>query len=251
MPIPRPKYRNSAGRLLAALTAIPTNNSLLESIPPVFGFEPNDQREKQQAANVGLQELHALYVQFIQDMMDAEIGDQQRTVLLNGLQSLRDSIYPIQLNASYRPLSDAEKSLLEVAATVLTQEDEILESELDLIRESIRTLQELVDKASISPALRKVLLDLIRMSQDAISRYNIHGARDLRKAFNGMLADAAEAYGLASGSGSRDEMVNSGAWGKICAHLRVIDNVASRLLKYKPLLEKASQILLRGPPPSE
>lgn len=249
MAVPEPKYRNSAGRLLAILSALPANQSLIESIPALFGTISKIQQEKQQASMVGMMEIHKLYLEFVEDMNDAQINEQQRGVILSGLGGLRDSIYPLQLNAIFRPPSDAEKSLLEVAATIIPQEAPIAQDDLDAIRDSIASLRTLVEDGSISPTLRKVLLDLIRLSEDAISRFNIRGARGLKKAFKAMLAEVAEAYASRPPDDQQEEAKKPGAWGTIVKHLKTVDKVASRLLHYKPLFEAASRLLLGGPQP--
>lgn len=247
MALPEPAYQNSAGRLLAILKSLQNGVSYLDLIPRLFGTTGQTAEENQQACIVGLLEIHKLYVEFLQDMHDANINDQQRNVLLSGLASIRQSIYPIALNAGFRVPTDAEKSLLEVAATVISTEAKLQEDDLKKIRESIADLRILVEGAEIPPSIRQVLLDLIRISENAISRYNIHGARGLRKAFKEMLAEAAMSYGLASGEGEREVLKNSGAWAAILKTLKTFDEIASRLLKYKPLLENVSQLLLGGP----
>lgn len=83
---------------------------------------------------------------------------------------------------------------------------------------------------------------------DAIARFTIHGARGLKRAFKEMLADAAEFYGMADPATERSELKSSATWAIIVKHLRTVDVVASKLLKYKPLLEGASQLLIGGPP---
>ena len=248
MALPEPAYQNSAGRLLAILKELPNGQSILDIVPKLFGTTGKTSEENQQACLVGLMDIHGLYIEFRQDMLDAEINEQQRKVLLSGLESIQQSIYPIQLNAGFRAPTEAEKSLLEVAATIISQEPSLQKDDIVTIRESIVSLRALVEGAETSSGIRKVLLDLIRLSEDAISRFNIHGARGLRKAFKAMLAEAAEAYGMASGDVEREELKRSGAWVVIMNHLKTFDAVASKLLKYKPLLEKVSQLLLGGPP---
>ena len=248
MALPEPAYQNSAGRLLAILNASPAGQSYLDFIPKLFdGIPGKTLEENQQACLSGLMEIHKLYLEFRQDMFDAEISEQQRKVVLSGLASLQQSIYPVQLNSGYRAPTEAEKSLLEVAATIIPQEAELQRDDIEKIRESVTALRALVEDAKIPPTIRKVLLDLIRISENAISRYNIHGARGLRKAFKEMLAEAAMSYGLASGEGEREVLKKSGAWAAMVRTLKAFDETASRLLKYKPLLESASQLLLGGP----
>ncbi len=170
-------------------------------------------------------------------------------MILSGLVSLQQVIYPIQLPIAARAPTDAEKALLEVAATIIPQDAALQKEDIEEIRESIASLRSFVEDAEIVQALRAVLLELIRLSEDAISRFNIYGARGLRRAFKAMLADTIEAYGLALGEGEDDKPKKADVWQAIRQHLRVIDVVASRLLQYKPLLETVSQLMLGGPLP--
>ena len=248
MVTPESAYQNSAGRLLAILNTLPNGQPYLDVIPKMFGTTGTTQEEVLQACLTGLMEIHKLYLAFRQDMFDADISEQQRKVILSGLVNLQQSIYPTSMGAGFRRPTDAEKSLLEVAATIIPQEAKLQKDDIEKIRESITSLRLLVEDAEISPTIRKVLLELIRISEDAISRFNIHGARGLRKAFKEMLGEAAEIYGL-TGEGEREALKKSGAWASIVKNLKVFDEVGARLLKYKPMLENASRLLLGGPGP--
>ena len=233
--------------MLAILNASPTGQSYLDFIPKLFGTTGAGSEANTQACLIGLVELQKLHLEFLQDMQDTNISGQQRKVILAGLVNLHQTICPIQLNNGYRAPTDAEKSLLEVAATMIPLEAELEKEDIEKIRESVTDLRTLVEGAEISTSIRKVLLDLIRISENAISRYNIHGARGLQKAFKEMLAEAAMSYGLASGEGEREVLKKSGAWAAIVKTLKTFDEIGSRLLKYKPLLENVSQFLLGGP----
>lgn len=249
MAVREPEIRNSAGRLLALLASIPTGQALTEVLPPLIDVSPNNAQEKQQAALTFLMEMHKTYLEFRQDMLDANINEQQRDTMLEGLASLELSLYPIQLNAPFREVTAAETSLLKVCATFIEEEGPITENDFETIRNSISDLRALVEDSKISPTLRKVLLELIRLTEDAISRFNIHGARGLKRAFKAMLADAAELYGMTDPEKDREELKKSSAWSAILKHLKTVDAVASKLLKYRPLLASASQLLIGGPPP--
>src|SRR6266516_2178939 len=137
MPIPEPVYQNSAGRLLAVLNAMTNGNAYVAEVPKIFGTEPTSEDQRQQVCLAGLMEIHKLYLEFYEDMLEAQITEPQRKVLLSGLGSLRQSIYPIQLNAGYRAPTDAEKSLLEVCATILAQDSTLEKDDIAAIRESI------------------------------------------------------------------------------------------------------------------
>jgi len=247
MPIPEPQYRNSAGRLLAFIGSIPANNSLLETLPPLIGQTPKSNQEKQQLGLMALMELHKVYLEFRQDMMDADINEKQREVLLKGLGSIEQSIYPMQLNGGMRQVTEAEISLLNVCATVIPEDGQVTKDDIEKIRESIAELRKVVEIGDISPTLRKALLELIRLSEESISRFNIHGARGLKKAFKAMLAESAELYGMTASNADAEPIRNSPIWATIVNHLKLFDSIASRLMKYKPLLEAGAQILIGGP----
>jgi len=244
MPLKDPEYQNSAGRLLALLTSLKKNQNLIDEAPKILGEKADGAQEKQQLALSLLMEMHRVYLEFRQDMFDAEINDQQREVLLSGLSSVQQSLYPVQLNAGWREITEAEVSLLKVCATFIVQDAPITKDDLEAIRTSIAELRSQVESGSLSPTLRKALLELIRLSEDAISRFNIYGARGLKKAFKSMLADAAELYGMTDSQKDATELKKSGAWGAIIRHLKLVDSIASKLLKYRPLLQGASTLLL-------
>ena len=188
-----------------------------------------------------------MYLEFRQDMLDANITEQQRDTMLTGIASLGQSLYPTQLTSAIREMTEAETSLLKVCATFIAEEGPITEDDMGAIRDSISDLRTQVEDAKISPTVRKALLELIRLSEDAISRFNIHGARGLKRAFKAMLAEAAELYGMTDPDKDREGLKKSSAWAVIVKHLKILDAVASKLRKYKPLLQGASQLLLGGP----
>ena len=177
----------------------------------------------------------------------AQLTEDQRNVLLSGMAEVEGLLYPVQLNAAYNGLGDAQAALLEMAAATLPQENAPTEDDIAAIRESIAALRILVEGADISPTLRAILLDLIRISEDALARFRIYGARVLKRAYKQMLSEAMDAYATATAEGRQEELKKSGAWGAIVKHLNTLDAVASRLMKYKALFAVASKWLL-GPP---
>ena len=92
------------------------------------------------------------------------------------------------------------------------------------------------------------MLEIIRLSEDAISRFRTRGAGGLKKAFKEMLGEAAYLFGTESVD-SEVDLKSTTAWEAIQKHLKIVDALASKLLKYKPLIEYAVQsVLLNGPP---
>jgi hypothetical protein len=133
-----------------------------------------------------------------------------------------------------------------VCATFIQEEGDLSKEDIDKISEAIKELRDLIKDGEIAPALRKSLLELVRLAEDAIARFNIHGAKGLRKAFKHMLGEAAEAYGLAKSPDEANASKNSSTWPAVVKLLKVMDVVVSKAIKYKPLLEGAARILIAG-----
>lgn len=244
-----PTYRNSAGRLLSLLRSLKSGTAYINVIPGVFCSDDEATTAGKEAKNqlclIGLGRLDQVYQSFIKDMKDAEMGDAQRSVLLNGLESLKSLIYPHQLNENIRVISEAEFSLLEVCATVLNQEGEIQEEEIEEIKKSIANLRTLIEKSDTPEVLKKLLLEYIRLSNDSLERYSIYGAKGLKEAIKRMLAESAEMQ-WSLNQDETEEIRNDDAWKAAVDHLRLLDRIGSKILKYQPLLQAGTRLLLGG-----
>lgn len=236
MPLKEPEYRNSAGRLLVLLDYL-APRGLLDAVQDLYEVKSKQHHHKQKATVDFLGDLHQLYQDFQQDMREVEMSDQQRKVLLDGLTQVEVMLYPLELGNKIRSITGAERSLLTVCAAFIEQEGECTKDDLDEIRTSIGELRTQVESGDISPTLRKVLLELIRLAEDAISRYAIRGARGLKRAFKAMVGEVAELYGMAD-----PEVKKSKAWSAITKLLTTVDSVASKLLKYRRLIGAAEGI---------
>jgi len=238
MAIPDPKYQNSAGRLLAILKAIPQNNqSIVEFYSTLFDTPASNQDERTRNCINSVREVGNLYQEFLREMQDPKISEDFRSEVSSGLISLGQTIYPMQFNGGFRMPSDAEKSVLGIAASLLPQEVGLPQDDITTIRASIVSLRDLVEKGNLSSELQRVLLDLIRMSEDAISHYNIRGAKGLRKAFKSMLAEAWELRRFESAGGNSEEFEKSSTWETIKKHLKAFDVVSSKVLKWVPAID--------------
>jgi hypothetical protein len=246
MALPEPKYKNSAGHLHALLRDLKKGTPYVQAVPALFGDTFPKDENKNRVTLQGLAELQKLYLQFREDMASAQLTEDQRNVLLSGMAEVEALLYPLQLNAAYSGLGEAQAALLEMAAATLPQENAPTEDDIAAIRESIAALRTLVEGADISPTLRAILLDLIRISEDALARFRIYGARVLKRAYKLMLSEAMDAYATAAAEGRQEELKKGGAWDTVVNHLKTLDAVASRLMKYKALFAVASKWLL-GP----
>jgi len=242
----QPKYPNSAGRLLAILESLQQNQQYGNQLIPLLLGEaaPKDGKDLSLAGVKAITELHKLYADFLQDLANADMSDEEKAVLENGLSSLGNLMYPQAINQNIRQVSEAEKALLEVCATRLPKEAVIDNGDMELIQESIKKLKESVKELSTTSILRTILLELIRLSEDSINRYNIYGSKGLKAAFKSMLSEVAEVY--LQNEENESDIKNSSGWKRAVEHIRLFDSVASKTMKYKPLLEKAGQFLI-GP----
>ncbi len=113
------KYQNSAGRLLTILQNLQEGQGLAQQlVPMMFGDKaPDDPKGISLNGVKALTELHKLYATFLQDLVEADMGDDERAVLQNGLTTLESLMYPSALNQASRKIEEAEKALLEVCAT--------------------------------------------------------------------------------------------------------------------------------------
>jgi len=241
---PEPKYPNSAGRLLAILEAIQSGKPVAQQLVPIlFGEEaPSNEKDISLQGVKAVTELHTLYATFLQDLADSNMSDEERTVLEKGLSSLENLLYPLALNQGLREVSEAEKALLEVCATRLPKENIIDETDFQNIKESIQSLRTAISELDNHPILKNILLELARLSEDSINRFNIYGAEGLKKAFKNMLAEVAEVY--LQDDEDIVEIKENPAWDKAVKHLKLFDSVAAKAMKYRPLIEKASQYFI-------
>ena len=121
-----PKYPNSAGRLLAILEGLVQNRTPLthQLLPLMLGKPmPNEEHQQSIESIKVLTELHFMYVEFLQDLANAEIPAEEKGVLEKGLSSLATLMYPAASNQGARAVSESEKALLEVCATRLPKEN--------------------------------------------------------------------------------------------------------------------------------
>ncbi len=238
-----PKYPNSAGRLLAILEGLKPQGTLTQQLLPlIFDRQMPGNAHEQSIENIKvLTELHIMYVEFLQDLANADIPDDEKSVLEKGLVSLATLMYPAASNQGARVVSESEKALLEVCATRLPKENVLEDSDIENIRESISLLRETIEELPDASILRNILLELARLSEDSINRFNIYGAKGVKKAFKDMLAEVAEIY--LQDEEDVSDIKSTPAWDKAIKHIKLFDSVAAKAMKYKPLLEKASQYL--------
>ena len=249
----KPSPNNSAGRLLALMDMLPVGKSVagclkdfysLTSSPKprgVFGGPNNVDNSEQCRAYLDFTaKLGDAFDEFIGDLENSQsIPDSQRTVIRSGIAGLLAIVYSLNPNQQIRALQPAERSLLQMAGDLLEAEPELESSDSEKVRDSLEELRETLEASDISRTAKIAMLEVARLSRNALDQYTIHGARGFKKAFKKMLAEMMEVF-LDEGQ----EVTKKAWWAKALAHVRLIDGVAAKLLKYKPVLESAGKLFL-------
>ena len=236
-----PEFNNSAGRLLVLLQSLKGRGSYYDEVATLYG-------ENAQAKNDFKAKAYLAYMTLIGDAFEAfiddidtsdKIPDGSRIVIKDGLANLVGRAYPISPMNAPPAIPDAEIALLRMAGSMLDAEPDLDESDAESIRKSIDELRALLESSDLSKSARIALLEIVRLSRNAIDHYTMHGARGFKDAFKKMLADLMEVY-LQDGK----KVTNETWWSSAIAHVKKVDAVAARLLKYKPLLESAGKLFL-------
>ena len=236
LPAP-PEYRNSAGRLLRLLEMLQSKRNYYETIISFYTRDNSNKNNTEYKVEVYLDFMRMLsssYNKFIDDVrLSSAIPDDTKTVILNGLSNLVQIVFPENTNRAPRPLQNAEIAVLRMAGHQLPQEGELENSDKARISESIEKLQITIDQSELPRSVRIALLEISRLSRNALEQYNIHGAKGFKIAFKRMLAELMEIY-LEQGP---KDVENRSWWKQAIDHVKTIDAVAGSLLKYRPLLE--------------
>lgn len=240
LPAVAPEFKNSAGRLLCLLRMLASHESHYDKIVQLYGMKANVSTETKSRAYLEYMALvGCAFDEFIIDIeTSTAIPDGTRNIIKEGLSELVNCAYPVSPNSAPRKLQDAEVALLRMAASMLSEEEPLEEDDVQAIRESIDGLQRLLEGSDLKPSARAAILELMRLSRNAIDFYAIHGAKGFKAAFKKMLADLMEIY-FREGTEATQE-----PWWKQCVdHLLKIDTVLSKLYKHAPLLNGVKKIL--------
>lgn len=255
MPKLAPQYENSAGRLLAIFSIITDNMTfsawLRDCVPP----NPTSIKKHGEDVHMfiadSLFEVRRLFEVFWDDLKKAPtMGDEQKLLFQKGLFDIYKRLSPSSITGAAPRLNDAQSSILQICASMLPRENGVEVSDLDAIQASVRELQKLVSSGDIGPVLKKSLLELIRLSEDTINRYNLVGARGLKVAFKTMLGEAMNLHGeterarAENKAGYEEHADDETAWKAIRAHFVVLDKVMVKVGEYLPVMEFISKIPL-------
>ena len=237
---PAPEFNNSAGRLLSLLQMLQSKQSHFDTVAPFFEGNTAANECKARAYIKFMAKVGATFDEFITDIETSDkIPDPTRGVIKSGITKLIDIAYTTTPHGAPPALQDAEIALIRMAGSMLDAEPDIEEDDAEKIRNSIEQLREALEDSDVSKSARIAMLEVCRLSRNALDQYTIHGARGFKDAFKKMLAELMEVY-LDEGS----QVSKKSWWKKAVGHAKLFDGVAAKLMKYKPLLENAGKIFM-------
>lgn len=181
---------------------------------------------------------------FVKDVENSpNIPDLTRGLIKEGLTNLVQYAFSSAPANPPGQMQAAEIALIRMAGSLLEMEPNLPDADAESIRESIDSLRKELENSDLKKSAREALLELVRLSRNALDHYTIYGAKGFRKAFKKMLSELMEVY-LHEGT----EVVQTTWWATAMRHVRKVDALAAGLLKYQPLLEGAGKLFLGSPP---
>lgn len=231
----QPKYQNSAGRLLAALESYSEANS-----PKNWSYVYPGGSFKNGFLNIA--ELHLLLEQFLTDLDESTLSEDQKTEIRDGVQDLHKIIEPTNIASNSLKIASAQKAVLSLSGTMLMRDGDLDNDDLKDIEKAISDIRDLVLNADISPTLKKALMELIRLSRDAIDRYNVNGAKGLKKAYCTMVGEAMLLFNEHKSEAGREVLKKSGVAEKVMHLLAGFDKVLLKVGEHREALQWITEI---------
>lgn len=187
------RYHNPAGRLLALFSRISPQDAALKLrfiLAKAYGIPP----ESPEIYNllVGMRECYEEIAAW------CELNSREGHLWRRTLPKLEIVACPTQIDLAandYVQLGlPAVMYFLESIAEAMAQEAEMVKDELVELKNQLAAVADAVNRAELSAGLRRWLLELLRMMREAIDRYEISGARGLRKTFYRLVGELREVY---------------------------------------------------------
>jgi hypothetical protein len=238
-----PQYNNAAGRLLSLLLGFTADQNYFDNITKMYDVGPYvSQDEKVQLYIAFIAMLGDCYGECMQAIQNSsQIPDEASELFLSGLASLKYKIFTNAPGANWPGLAETEHAYLNMAGSLLEKEQALEDEELDGILGLIDKLMSQLNSANIGEEARKSLADLIRHARFAVDYYRIYGVEGFRTALKKMIGDYFEAIS------KDDNAARDGGVTKEFGHLLArFDQIYSRVIKYKPLLEAGARFFLPG-----
>lgn len=247
---PEPSRRNSAGRMLTLLQHLRPDRDYYYYAASMFneGLESTNENQSRLYLRF-MTMLQKLYYQLLFDIKACSRIDQAlEDLLLGRLNSLQLIVFPDNPRANCRNLDAVEFSYLEMASTLLTEEEQVGQGDLDEIVRLVDDLMKELVFAPIDEYVKECIMELARQARHAAEYYRIRGARGFKEAFRRMLGEID--FVLLSQKGNstekQDWVRNQGWYTPTITLLGKLNELANHVEKLGPVLEGWSRHLLGG-----
>lgn len=202
-------------------------------------------QEKYRLSMASLLELNSLFDEFLIELQNASLPEETCEHFRQGFVKIPALLNPQNLGSTMEAFPAAELSLLELAASLMTRTGEASESSLQQIEKDIQRLQTIVREAVLDSSIKTILLELIRIAQDAIARYQIHGKNSLKKGFKMMIGELSDVHRL--DETAQAQFKASEAWDAVMNLIKSTDVAANSVIDDKRAIDYFAPLLVTGP----
>jgi hypothetical protein len=161
-------------------------NSVAHAWSKVFECDPND--------TITLYLKLAGLLELSRDIEDSvnQVKGIRHSKYLSCFKKMRIGLTPRSLNSSKESDTfDAEmESRLEFCSDLLMKETVLEQPKLDEVKANVDKLFEDIEKADISPSLKKVLLQLAEQMRRSIADYKLFGVKAMKEAYGRFLVES-------------------------------------------------------------
>ncbi len=238
-----PEFSNSAGRLLALLGSLAPGADYFVNIATLYGGNSGTSEEAKVRIYLDYMSMTIeVFDELMQDIENSPVINQEtKCMLTTGLGSLGSLIFNIVPSNPPRGLQETERVYLRMAGSMLEKEEQLGSEEIDGILEAIDLLMNRLDDANIHQSAKEALMELARHARFAVDHYRIYGLKGFRSACKKMLGEL-----LVILAEEGNDVKQQAWWQNAVELVKKFDAIASRLVKYKPLLEAGGRLLLGG-----
>lgn len=238
---PRLEYRNSAGRILRVLQAFRGQNGSrpIPQVAPIFGVKATAR-----AVHTAIDALWEDHDQLAQEILQFKDNPDQYALFKSQLPSIEQSIHSLVIDSGGGSITTSVNNesvvALQFIAATMPKEGEVKEADIDSVRRAIAELRRQVDEAEdLTKTIREWLLELVRMMEDGLSRFEMRGGRGLRKELAAVIGEI-----VTRKSWVQEVKRKETLWEKLIGALDGMTTIANTAQAVGPLIEQAGPYLL-------